>query len=927
MLNEILNNGKLVAPYSGGGELDFSNVLVVTAMNFSQSEIEIFSQEILGVQKSFWDYTEEDAKKLDEWFRSKGSSDAAASKILSRLFRPNTISRLLPDLLIAKPLYGDDFLKIVKINVDAAIKNSSQGSLADKQLQTTYTDAYVQYLRKIAVFSPVGARKTVKRSDMLTQQLMNFAIRAQAPLDESFNRPRKLQIDVDAATDEIVLRITPQIKKGKGLQDDTAFTVRTKYDGRIGSFVTPPGLRLTVPKSAVSVSSKLKPVTRAEIQKSRNQPQAAQAQGLAKKLDQTILGQEDLTRLLEGDLSEYLALEGKPSKPIYRIFAGFSGTGKTLSVQMAGQILKLPVVKINLQDFSSEGDEAAQRFAQDLAKRIETARAEGPDGKYIVLLEEIDKANEVDPNKGDYITRPVMAHVKDLLNEGVKKTTLKGSWDEPQEVEIDIRDAYTVAGLNLPIEQFDFKADPNMTTHEDMWHAYKTLTTSPQELRKVLRSIFRTETVNRFLSPRLHIVRPLREKHYEQILKTVVQDIVKNRFLDADGVRNIGGVSLKLTAAYRRYLLREAIIPSEQARQASEAFRAMISRDVTSALEGARKNPALASAPMTLTLDYRAETDTKDPRVLASVTVGNKKSKSPKIRVQDKEVELRFPPAETKGKLPEERVFTAVHEFGHAFTAIYLGLRFEVATVIPPEDGVGGYVKFMDGPIQSNSAKKLVAHLYSGLGSRAMERIFLSNDPAAQKSVLDITAGAKSDIQGVTKQLWKLVYQLGMAPTGGVIERGGLHDDHAFDQREYFFEGLSQQKVEELGRILRDTEDALVEILLKAHPKKFYREKILEFAQKGTLSERAFYDLVGMPHPGNHALSAGELSPLQELYAGRIRPTDADLANAQGFKLDGKTTIERMNEATSIFEKILAQRLGRSTPSEVCRGLTAPREE
>ena len=106
-VNQMLSDGKIIDSSFAGGELDFSNVFVITALNFAPKQIEAFSKEVLGKELSFWDYKEPDMEKLDGWLVSKeGTNKSSVAKMLALLFRPNTISRMISDAIVAKPLYG-----------------------------------------------------------------------------------------------------------------------------------------------------------------------------------------------------------------------------------------------------------------------------------------------------------------------------------------------------------------------------------------------------------------------------------------------------------------------------------------------------------------------------------------------------------------------------------------------------------------------------------------------------------------------------------------------------------------------------------------------------------------------------------------------------------------------------------------------------
>ncbi len=913
LLNEILTEGKIQSPYQAGKVLELSNTFILTAMNLAPQEVEAFSKDALGAAKSFWDFTEEDLKRFDQWIRISNASNAALAKVFEKLFRSNTISRLLPDAIIAKPLYGEDFTKIIRNNVDETIQRTTQGAQKGKGLNVKYTDAYVEFLRAKTVYSPIGARMNVKKVDLLTEQLIDYAARAAFQEDESFNIPRSVLIDFDSSASQIVLTITPKIRKGKQVISRTPFQVRIAYDSNSSAFIMPENVVLTPPdkflKEKGDEAKKEKPVTQAAILKKRFPPKSKSTKGLAKKLNQKIFGQEDITKLLEERLGSYLMASEPSLRPEYEIFAGFPGIGKTLLVVLAGEALKLPVLKINMQEFSSQSDEAVRRFGAELYKRIEAIKATSPNGKYILLIEELDKAFEVNPKTGELVTRPVLAFIKDLLSDGAREFVVKSGFSEDV-VKIDIREAFTIFTMNFATELFDFKADPRRTTIEDVMEAWKDLNTSAQELRNVLMRMFLPETVNRLISNRFHIIRPFLRKHYEDLIHSQIVEVIQEKFFNPKTGQNTGAIDLRVTKSYReQYLANESIIPSEGARQTMMSARALLQRDIEEAVSKLEKDSVFARKPIVLQLDYKPASERRPPRIEATVFLKGDTIQHSKLF--SKVVELRFPPLKAYGALPEDRVFTGVHEFGHAFSSVLLGHRFEYATVIPPEKGTGGYVKFIDGKIHSNTASKLIASIYSALGSRAIERIFLSDNPQGENSVLQITAGASSDIKGATITLWNLLYELGMDPKGGVIERTGMKHNSSYGERDAFFEGIPDDKVESLAMILRDMEDHLVNVLLSTHTQEWFRDKIFEFASMGGTTEKEFYELLGYFYPGDNAVEIGEESSLQAIFKGRVRPEPKEARLAKKTKLgeSKKTARQNLKVAVDTFAEILTKRL------------------
>jgi hypothetical protein len=220
---------------------------------------------------------------------------------------------------------------------------------------------------------------------------------------------------------------------------------------------------------------------------------------------------------------------------------------------------------------------------------------------------------------------------------------------------------------------------------------------------------------------------------------------------------------------------------------------------------------------------------------VAKVQLSDKPDDAP-LEIFVHPVALNFPPLKLRGKIPQERMITSAHEFGHAYVAVRLGLRIEYITVVPPKNGVGGYVKYQNG---DGSAEQMLARIYSAVASRALERIALSSDPRASESSMAITSGASSDIKSATKALYNMLYELGFDPNGGTVDHLGVQGAPYAN-----FASIPEPLVEKLGLVLRDMEDYVVEDLMSAHPKEWYAQKIAELASEGGMNEEEFLKLV-----------------------------------------------------------------------------------
>ena len=206
----------------------------------------------------------------------------------------------------------------------------------------------------------------------------------------------------------------------------------------------------------------------------------------------------------------------------------------------------------------------------------------------------------------------------------------------------------------------------------------------------------------------------------------------------------------------------------------------------------------------------------------------------------------------------------------------------------------------------------MLADLMVTIGSRAMERIFASRHPAQQSSVLEITPGSKLDIAQATSLMWQIVYQLGMDPGGGVIERSGLKGDENDDylHRNYLFEPLSDDKVHQLSMVIRDLEDYLVTQLLRIHDTNWYFERISEFAKQAVLTEEQFYQLLEYPFPGENEIFIGARTRTSREFQNLIESDPDSVVRAREFKQkNGNTAAENLSGAMKVFESSLNTRM------------------
>ncbi|MGE0763075.1 MAG: AAA family ATPase [Bdellovibrionales bacterium] len=918
-LNEILSEGKLANSNILGRVMDFSNVFILTAMNFSPVQIESFSKQSLGKTKSFWDYTEADLAKFDKWIRSSSTSQSSVAKVMALLFRSNTISRMIPDAMVAKSLFADDFDQIVGKNIETVVNRIAGKS---NRLQVTHTSAYTEFLRRVSVYAPSGARMTVKRVDLLTEQLVTVAMHANLQDDESLALPRQIVLDFEKSGTHAVIRIQALSGSGPRARVRSQGDVKVLYNSSTGSFELPMDALKPLParlaKNAQDQDKKLssRKITVAQVRTHRRLLE--NNHDLAKHLNRVIFGQPELASQLDENLHLYMNSEEEVLR--YQTVPGFTGVGKSAIVIEAAKKLGIELVKLNMQHYSGDSQEAADRFAEDLYLQIEEAQRKSPKGKYILLLEETDKAFEIDPGNGSNTKRPAMAVLKDLLDKGTSTVTLKSRWDQAERKVIDIRTGYMVLTMNFPVDHFDLKADPRLTTIEDMQRVHHDVSSSPEALRSLFTSMFLPDTVNRLLAASTQVARPLDRLGYEQVLRAQINEALVALSSGETGKKNHGALKVEMTAAYfNQYLFAESVIPSEGGRQAANTAKTLLIRDLLEAVAALPKGSTLYGHPLTITLDYAAKSRTSGPRVLATARLTSGKASSRRALFKSPR-KLRFPPVQEFGNLEAQRILITAHEFGHAMAAVMHGFRIEHAVAVSPVPSIGGYVK----PKRNlnPTGATLLADLMVSLGSIAMERLIFSDTPTEPTSMLEISHGPNQDIQMATKAIWKIIHQYGMDPDGGIIERSGLKGEHRelYDKREYFFAELPDEKIEQLSLVVRDLVDHLVLQMQQAHSQDWYRTKIVDFARKGAVNEKELYALIDYPFPGENNIFLGEDLRVNREFKAELAIEPESVSTARRFKQGEhkKTASENMRDTLDVFIASLSKRLHPTAVGGAC---------
>lgn len=895
-LNEVLSSGKLSYGYSA---LDLSNIMVMTTMNLSPAEVSNFSAKSLGEQKNFYNFTIEDLQKFHEWILRDPS---ALPQVLSHLFRSNTVSRIAANTVFFRPLDEIGYKNIVRKTVQESIDRNASGANAGRRLTFTFDEAFLDFLQTKATYPPSGARSTISRTDTMIDQLIHFAKRATHPGDASLVRPRLIDMRYDPLTNKVFLKVTPQVYRKGAIHNLEPWDFPVQFSEETGVFLKPKDLAISAPPSDRKKPRVERPLSRAEIKAIRFPKIDEKIKGLATAISKTIIGQEKAIKAVVSEMANYLARPGKSQlTPSSIVLAGFPGIGKSELIKITGELTQLPVVRINLQQYSSQDEAAASKFAMALYDL--TIRFAG--SKYILLVEELDKVFEIDPQTRGLVTRPVMSLVKDLLNDG----QVRAMNEQGRKFEVDVRDAFVAVTMNFAIDRFNFEADPRMTTLEDVMAAYKRLSSKLSDLKALMGTMFLPETVNRLLS-QIKILKPLTKSDYEALILKEIEATTRTR-LYKDG-KNLGQIWTEATPAYKKYLFDETVIPSEGARNTVKAVRSLVASDLESSLTRLPKSAPLAGKPLKLILDYKPGSQTITTSIASTVNP-NEMIKN----IYKRPAVLSFPPLKAKGKMSETRISTSIHEFGHAFVAVRLGARFEYMTAVSPKAGVGGYVKWSGEP---RTATQLISRIYQAIGARAMERIFHSEDPRNVRSRGDIGTGSGSDLETISKILFNTLYILGLDSKGGVFHRAAILGPGGDN-----FASVPQEQVEKMGFIVRDMEDLIVKDLLNAHPQDWYVDKISRFAKEGGMNETEFYTLIGYEYPGDNKYHTGERSRIYETFKNFIKeePQQAKSARFAKQSSDQLSVQSRMKNFKTEFYNFVEQWL-HETPNETpCEKVSA----
>lgn len=191
---------------------------------------------------------------------------------------------------------------------------------------------------------------------------------------------------------------------------------------------------------------------------------------------------------------------------------------------------------------------------------------------------------------------------------------------------------------------------------------------------------------------------------------------------------------------------------------------------------------------------------------------------------------------ERKSRLinPDEKKIIAYHEAGHAVVINTLpeGDPVQKVSIISRGMAGGFTLSLPEEDRVLDSKKKLIATMVGMLGGRAAEEVIFD----------DITSGASSDIENVTKLARRMVTRLGMSEELGPMVYGQKEElvflgREISEQRDYS-EFVAQKIDQEVREIVSNAYAQAKEILVT------YKEKLIEVAEKllevETLSREQF---------------------------------------------------------------------------------------
>ncbi|MBY0370143.1 hypothetical protein K2X33_05615, partial [bacterium] len=606
IFNEILSSGHLVGPY--GRNLDFTNVFLLSTMNFSPKTMERFVRLVVKRKDAtFYNLTEAEMAKIND-FLLKQDTRAEVASMLGELFRTNTVSRILPEIVIGRILLSEDLRKLSDLNFRKVVQRYGEQT----RIKVTTSEAFLDFLNRETAYLPAGARTTIRQGTHLTSQLMHFV--ARQPLaegdaetvknDPTLSKPRQGHFHYNPKKQEAVVTITEVVRRGNRMEPGKSKIFRIPYVRDSLTFDIPPTLAVEMPDAEENARlASSRPPSKALIATKRFAKQLGyNRQFLRKKVDEQIVGYEEIKDPLLDAFSQYFVAEAEELPwPNYRTLASFPGNGKTKLIELLAEITDMPVIKLNMQQYAGGGADAAKRLVRDLAASLAAVPEHDGRRRYLFLVEDPDKCPELNPINGlpETANWAAMALLKDLLSSGFHEANIDDGIFGQQIVRLDVSDAFMVINMNFGIDIMNFHNDPRVTTVEDTVEAWKNLNTSIQSMRKLLQRLFLPETVDRFLTQPFNLVQPLNEEQHAELVELAMHERIQTL------MTNGHAIEIWTTGGYREFLYRESVIPAQGGRATATGAAQLVDSHLQKAVEALMDYPELRMIPVKLRLDFK----------------------------------------------------------------------------------------------------------------------------------------------------------------------------------------------------------------------------------------------------------------------------------------------------------------------------------
>ncbi|TAK14925.1 MAG: ATP-dependent zinc metalloprotease FtsH [Anaerolineae bacterium] len=179
---------------------------------------------------------------------------------------------------------------------------------------------------------------------------------------------------------------------------------------------------------------------------------------------------------------------------------------------------------------------------------------------------------------------------------------------------------------------------------------------------------------------------------------------------------------------------------------------------------------------------------------------------------------------ERKSRLisPDEKLIIAYHEAGHAIVSNALPNADPVhkVTIIPRGRALGYMMHMPDEDREMQSRNKMLDDMATALGGRAAEELIFD----------DITSGASSDLQSVTRTARTMIMRLGMSKKLGTRVYGQKEElvflGREISEQKDYSEAVAELIDREVLELVNEAYDRAKEVLTK------YKDKLDEVARK-----------------------------------------------------------------------------------------------